>query len=56
MFAVFAICDTVFGDDTEMVGTPFETQEEAEAYMAECEADDIEYFGCVPEPYFVDEV
>ena len=55
MFAVYEVYDSVFGYDEAMVGEPFETEAEAEAYMAELIAEDLEECGVSGE-YYVDEV
>ena len=55
MFAVYEVYDSVFGYDVAMVGESFETEAEAEAYMAELVAEDLEEYGVSGE-YYVDEV
>ena len=56
MFAVYELIDTACGMDEVMCGVAYETEAEAEAYMAELESSDVELYGEVVGQYYVGEV
>ena len=55
MFGVYCVYDGACGCEETLVAS-FETEAEAEAYMAQLIADDIEFYGEQCDEYYVEEV